>query len=95
MLLTRCFPTQLAEHGLRKSGGAGRGRSGNGVARAGRWSLWGVAERDDGRASVNPDLFVMPVISIRKLVVESCRRLVGRRLKHGRMLPVSTRINTS
>jgi hypothetical protein len=37
----------------------------------------GEAERDDGRASVNPDLFVMPVISIRKLVVESCRRLVG------------------
>jgi hypothetical protein len=37
----------------------------------------GEAGRDDGRASVNPDLFVMPVISIRKLVVESCRRLVG------------------
>jgi hypothetical protein len=27
--------------------------------------------------SVNPDLFVMPMISIRKVVVESCRRLVG------------------
>jgi hypothetical protein len=37
----------------------------------------GEAGRDDGRASVNPDLFVMPMISIRKLVVESCRRLVG------------------
>src|ERR687894_3325402 len=37
---------------------------------------WGEAERDDGRASVNPDLFVMAMISIRKLVVESCRRLV-------------------
>jgi len=39
--------------------------------------FWGEAEGDDGRASVDPDLFVMPVISIRKLVVESCRRLVG------------------
>ena len=29
------------------------------------------------RASVNPGLFVMPMISIRKVVVESCRRLVG------------------
>jgi hypothetical protein len=37
----------------------------------------GGAGRDDGRASVNPGLFVMPVISIRKVVVESCRRLVG------------------
>jgi hypothetical protein len=37
----------------------------------------GEAERDDGGASVNPDLFVMPMISIRKVVVESCRRLVG------------------
>jgi hypothetical protein len=32
--------------------------------------------RDDDRASVNPGLFVMPMISIRE-VVESCRRLVG------------------
>ena len=60
---------------LRKSWGRGRGRSGNGVARAGRSCLSGEAERDDGRASVNPDLFVMPMISIRKVVVESCRRL--------------------
>ena len=37
-------------------------------------AFWGEAERDDGRASVNPDLFVMPTSSIRKLVVESCRR---------------------
>jgi len=37
----------------------------------------GGAERDDGRASVNPDLLVMPMISIRKVVVESGRRLVG------------------
>ena len=37
----------------------------------------GEAGRDDGRASVNPGLFVMPMISIRKVVVESCRRLVG------------------
>jgi hypothetical protein len=50
---------------------------GNGVARAGRSLLLGEAERDDGRASVNLDLFVMPMISIRKVVVESCRRLVG------------------
>ena len=48
-----------------------------------RWWRWAVVAvgvkpgRDDGRASVNPDLFVMPMISIRKLVVESCRRLVG------------------
>ena len=42
--------------------------------------FWGEAERDDGRASVNPDLFVMPTSSIRKVVVESCRwpgRVVG------------------
>ena len=39
--------------------------------------FWGEAERDDGRASVNPDLFVMPTSSIRKVVVESRRRLVG------------------
>ena len=40
----------------------------------------GEAERDDGRASVNPVLFVMPTSSIRKVVVESCRwpgRVVG------------------
>ena len=54
-----------------------RGPSGNGVAALGGPRYFGEAERDDGRASVNPDLFVMPMISIRKVVVESCRRLVG------------------
>jgi hypothetical protein len=38
---------------------------------------WGHAGRDDGRALVNPDLFVRPMSSIREVVVESCRRLVG------------------
>jgi hypothetical protein len=37
----------------------------------------GEAGRDDSTASVNPGLFVMPMISIRKVVVESCRRLDG------------------
>jgi hypothetical protein len=37
----------------------------------------GEAERDDEWASVNPDLFVMPISSIRNVVVESRRRLVG------------------
>jgi hypothetical protein len=40
-------------------------------------SYLGESERDDGRASINPDRFVMPMISIRKVVAESCRRLVG------------------
>ena len=45
--------------------------------RRSRWAVVDVrggAERDDGRASVNPGLYVMPTSSIRKVVVESCRR---------------------
>src|SRR5829696_5232472 len=62
---------------LRKSWGAAAvGKETAFLALGGRRSS-GEAGRDDGRASVNPGLFVMPMISIRKVVVESCRRLVG------------------
>jgi hypothetical protein len=66
-----------ARRNLRKSWGAAAvGKETALLALGGRRYL-GEAGRDDGRASVNPGLFVMPMISIRKVVVESCRRLVG------------------
>jgi hypothetical protein len=48
-----------------------------------RWPRWTVVASGVrpsammAGASVSPDLFVMPVISIRKVVVESCQRLIG------------------
>jgi hypothetical protein len=79
-------PAQIDAHAVASPGAqAALGRE-TALAALDGGRLWGEPERDDGGASVNPDLFVMPVISIRKVVVESCRGSSGRRLKHGRML---------
>jgi hypothetical protein len=59
---------------LRKFGGVAAVGRETVLLALGGGRFWGEAERDDGRASVNPDLFVMPTSSIRKVVVESCRR---------------------
>jgi hypothetical protein len=76
MTWTQADKSFVTRRSLRKFGAtAAVGRETALLALGGR-RYSGEAERDDGRASVNPDLFVMSVISIRKLVVESCRRLV-------------------
>ena len=62
---------------LRKSWGAAAVGKETALLALGGRRYSGEAGRDDGRASVNPDLLVMPMISIRKVVVESGRRLVG------------------
>jgi hypothetical protein len=66
-----------ARRNLRKSWGVAAVGQETALLALGGPRYSGEAERDDDRASVNPGLFVMPVISIRKVVVESCRRLVG------------------
>ena len=69
-----------AGRNLRKFGGVAAVGRETALLALGGCRFWGEAERDDGRASVNPDLFVVPTSSIRKVVVESCRwpgRVVG------------------